>query len=245
MLEIMKRATRPARHRILRLIVERRARNERLRFVDWLASPEGPAPSPALKTFKVRPETWMALWGRRLLSGEFNLPMPRGRLYVPPPPLVKVAALRRYARSYRLATFIETGTHLGRTVASLSPEFDRCFTIELSANLHQRAVERFSSIANVTCLQGDSTDVLPCILQSLNTAALFWLDAHASGGETVNSGKGPIVAELEAIFSHRVRTHVVLIDDARGHDLSAIWRVIPPHMKATNRNDIIRITPAR
>ena len=63
---------------------------------------------------------------------------------------------------------------------------------------------------------GDSEVALPRILDELNEPCLFWLDAHYSGGFT---GKGrletPIINELNAIFEHHIKTHVVLIDDAR------------------------------
>src|SRR5260370_39346770 len=81
MLKALKGLARPTLLRLVRSIEEhrarRQARDERLRFVDWLASPEGPGPSPTLKMFKVRPATWTALWRRRLLCGQGNLPSPR------------------------------------------------------------------------------------------------------------------------------------------------------------------------
>jgi hypothetical protein len=86
--------------------------------------------------------------------------------------------------------------------------------------------------------------VLPDILQRLKGPSLFWLDAHASGGETFSSGKGPLISELQAIYSSETAGHVVLIDDARGHDLAAIRRFCAPYAHLEVRNDIVRLTPA-
>jgi hypothetical protein len=241
--------TRPARARLAKSLQDRAARKgtrkERLAFIDWLASSEGPSPSPTLKTFEAGAATWLALWKRRLLSREGDLPRPRRYLYIPPNPIVKIAALRRYARDHRLRVFVETGTHIGSTTAALASQFDRCFTIELSPALYERAAARLAPMTNVACLHGDSTDVLPRILRSLAEPALFWLDAHTSGGDTVHSGREPILVELAAIFSHHIKTHVILIDDARGHRIHDIFRAVPPSMNAINRNDIIRIVPIK
>jgi hypothetical protein len=58
--------------------------------------------------------------------------------------------------------------------------------------------------------------VLLTVLQKLREPTLFWLDGHWSGGITAKGEKEtPIVAECEAVLSHPVRGHVILIDDAR------------------------------
>jgi hypothetical protein len=45
---------------------------------------------------------------------------------------------------------------------------------------------------------------------------LFWLDGHFCGGVSAHGDKGtPILEELNLILSHRVKEHVILIDDAR------------------------------
>src|SRR3990167_3220711 len=45
---------------------------------------------------------------------------------------------------------------------------------------------------------------------------LFWLDAHYSGTGTARGRKDtPIARELKAILTHRVRNHIIIIDDAR------------------------------
>jgi hypothetical protein len=164
--------------------------------------------------------------------------------FLVPPPSVKVRVVRRHAATYGIATFVETGTFFGDTVAALSSSFERCITIELSADLWSKAKSRLDGIGNVTCLCGNSRDILPNVLPDLNGAAIFWLDAHASGDGTEDAGCDPLLDELHAIFSRRNRGDVILIDDARGHPIDSIRSLTPKTHTMTVRNDIIRITPA-
>ncbi len=76
-----------------------------------------------------------------------------------------------------------------------------------------------------------------------NIPALFWLDAHHSGGVTANAGYDPIFEELKSIYMHPIKRHVIPVDGARGHAVEGIIREAPPSHKATVRNDIIRIVP--
>ena len=217
----------------------------KIEFLDWLASPEGPQPSRSLKAIETSARTWVLIWARRALLGQFSFPLPRRRLYVPASQNVKVIALRRFARQYKLQHFVETGTYLGDTTAALAPMFSRCFTIEIAPTLYQRSRDRLKAFANVQCVLGDSAAMLPEIVSQLNGSALFWLDGHASGGETFNSGKGPLMTELDAIYSDQTTRHVTLIDDARGHDLEAIRCFCAGRLRVDVRNDIVRIVPIK
>ena len=85
--------------------------------------------------------------------------------------------------------------------------------------------------------------MLPAVIAQIKTPALFWLDAHYSGGTTADSGQDPIVEELKSIFQSRNCRHVVLIDDARAHNVEAIARWIPGDVSVSVRNDLIRIIP--
>jgi hypothetical protein len=236
--------------RILRHLTERypaarRLRKQRRRadYLVWLASSEGPREAYFLKRFT---PSWRVLYLLRLRHA-FSKARPHCRdardFFIPPSPAVKVRALRRYANAFDLATFVETGTLAGATVATVADLFDRCFTIELSRELWERASAALANKENVSCLWGDSAVVLPEVLLQIEGPALFWLDAHASGGDTTHSGRDPIFDELSAIYAHPVKRHVVLIDDARGHDIEAILASVPPTHRAVVRNDIIRITP--
>jgi hypothetical protein len=219
----------------------RSGKREKLAFVNWLVSPAGTRPMPYLRSFEPQIRTKAMLWFNQARRGRFISPAKFDRIYVPSAPFVKAIALRRYARTFGLETFVETGTFRGETTAAVADLFQRCFTIELSGELHARAVRRFSDALHVVCLQGDSGVTLSRVLNQIAAPALFWLDAHHSGGDTANAGYDPIFEELASIYRHPVRTHVILVDDARGHDVARIAREAPPSHELMVRNDIVRI----
>lgn len=130
------------------------------------------------------------------------------------PNLLKQATVLEYAQRYSLRTFIETGTYYGEMIRAALRSFDRIYSVEIEPNFYRRACSVFRKEPHVTILQGDSATVLPGILQSLAGPALFWLDAHYSGGLTGSADtECPTSAELLSIFAHPYK-HVILIDDA-------------------------------
>jgi hypothetical protein len=135
---------------------------------------------------------------------------------LPPPHPIKVDTILHTARQFGCRTLVETGTYLGDMIARTRHQFDRLYTIEVDARLHANACVRFRDDSAVTVLLGDSAQVLPKILESIASPAVFWLDGHYSGGDT---GKGeldtPIQTEVELILCHPVRGHAILVDDAR------------------------------
>lgn len=135
----------------------------------------------------------------------------------PPPSVVKQATLLNYVIASGYRRFVETGTYLGETtriIADLDLEID---TIELGANLYDRAVPLFADRPKVRLHLGDSTRLLPTILRDLPEPAVFWLDGHFSSGNTARGDKvTPIQEELLALEAHPVRDHIILVDDIRG-----------------------------
>lgn len=217
---------------------------DKISFVEWMASPMGPRPAPFLRKFKLSKKTRLALALRNTFSGEPTHPRRFECLYIPSTPFVKVIALRHHAKKFATRVFVETGTCRGDTIAAVAGLFQRCYTIELSSELHAQSRKRLSVFPHVSCIEGESSAELPWVLQNIDEPALFWLDAHATGGDsTADAGFDPIFKELDAIYRHPVKRHVILIDDARGHD-ETIWLSVPAHYRATIRNDIIRIVPA-
>ncbi len=135
---------------------------------------------------------------------------------VPPPDLVKRTTLADFAAAFRLDTLIETGTFLGGTIHALKDRFPR--------PLHHRAQPRarrprpppLPQSPHIHILNGDSGQLLASLLQTITVPCLFWLDGHYSGGVTAQAALDtPILAELQTILDHPVKTHVILIDDAR------------------------------
>jgi hypothetical protein len=135
----------------------------------------------------------------------------------PPPPQYKQRTLSEYAEYYQCRTFVETGTYSGDTTEAMQPYFERLYTIELGEELFEKAKTRLKKFNNVKCYLGDSSTVLPGILAEIDKKALFWLDAHYSGGITACGNiDTPILAELAVIIeSAKKFKHVILIDDAR------------------------------
>lgn len=138
---------------------------------------------------------------------------------VPPPHLYKQKVLLQYASRHRLSTLVETGTYLGDMVFCLRKRFKAIISIELSTELCERAQQRLKDFANISIIQGDSSKVLPRVLDDLKVPALFWLDGHYSAGNTaLGERETPISTEVEAILNHPVKGHIILIDDARNFD---------------------------
>ena len=63
---------------------------------------------------------------------------------------------------------------------------------------------------------GDSGVVLESLLARIDEPCAIYLDGHYSGGVTSHGVKRvPIYEELHHVFSHPVKNHLVIIDDAR------------------------------
>ncbi|MBI5065418.1 hypothetical protein HZA97_04210 [Candidatus Woesearchaeota archaeon] len=138
------------------------------------------------------------------------------RSHPPPPHFIKQRIIRKYAKRFSLKNFVETGTYLGSTVMSVKNLFDKIHSIELDKSLFEQARNKFSSYSHIHIIQGDSSKVLPTILSEIERPALFWLDGHYSEGITAKGDLNtPILKELELILNHKIKDHVILIDDAR------------------------------
>ncbi len=134
----------------------------------------------------------------------------------PPPAPAKHMIIKDYARRFKLHTLVETGTCAGDTVEAVRGCFKQIVSIELSPVFYLMAAERLARHKHIRLLHGDSGELLGAVLRDIDRPALFWLDAHETGGEDTARGDkaSPIVEEMEAILSHPVRDHVILIDDA-------------------------------
>lgn len=174
----------------------------------------------------------------------------------PTPHLYKQHTILEYGQRYNIRVFIETGTYLGDMIYAVSKEFDRIVSIELSKNLYRKALKRFAKHKNIQICHGDSTVVLPKVVRALTTPALFWLDAHYSGGfSTRGETDTPVLTELNTIFDFSDFNHVILIDDARLfdgtydypmlHALQAFIEQKKPNYVFKVNYDIIRIVPGK
>jgi hypothetical protein len=133
------------------------------------------------------------------------------------PTSLKRQTVRRYGEAYKMDTLIETGTYLGEMVEAQRLHFRRIVSVELDPTLAKRARRLFHGRTEIEIREGDSARELPTILATLDRPALFWLDAHYSGGMTAKGDvETPIGTELRCILAHDFGDrHVILIDDAR------------------------------
>jgi hypothetical protein len=126
--------------------------------------------------------------------------------------------------AFGVRSFVETGTYLGDTLAALSSDFAILQSIELSQDYHARAVARFGGEPQVHLINADSTSGLKTAIDRLEAhPALFWLDAHYSGGDTAKGQSNtPVKSEIGAILAGPRRSDIVLIDDLR-----CFWQARP------------------
>lgn len=133
----------------------------------------------------------------------------------PPPHSFKQQQILDYV-TQKSNVVVETGTNSGSTTAFLSRYVKQVYSIELSRDLYELAQAKFASNKSIILFHGDSSDLLPKILSSISEPIIFWLDGHYSGeGTAKGTFSTPILGELEAIFTHPLKEHVILIDDAR------------------------------
>lgn len=128
------------------------------------------------------------------------------------PPEELVLALQE---QFGVTCLIETGTYFGGTALWASERFDRVVTIENSLPIYQKTLKKLGHIKNIEFLHGHTLSELNGIVPGLADQAIFWLDAHWSGGETYGiADECPILAEIE-IINRSDFLHFLLIDDAR------------------------------
>lgn len=174
----------------------------------------------------------------------------------PLPQACKRVLINQLGRRYALPVLVETGTNFGNTVWSAIGTFKTIYSIELDRALWQSASRRFGNRADVRLRHGDSARELPAVLGELREPALFWLDAHYSGDGTARGDdNSPVLQELAAIAAHQVRTHAILIDDARlfsgrdGYPTIATCREAAARWWPTHDfdvvDDVIRMLPPR
>ena len=126
-------------------------------------------------------------------------------------------------KTHELRTMVETGTRDGWMLEKIGGNFDKVYSIELDANLFHQNLEKFKVNPKIKLLMGDSAREINQVLREIKEPALFWLDAHDSG--EITSENSPIIAELSGIFSHPIKNHVILVDDARHFDRKTIGKM--------------------
>jgi hypothetical protein len=131
-----------------------------------------------------------------------------------------------YITNYNLKNYVETGTGVGECLSYvLQLPFENYHSIEIFNDLYQQAVDKFQPHENCKIHLGNSFDVVPSILPSLDGPILFFLDAHFPGSdfgfnnydnEQDYNLRLPLEKELEVIKNNRdISKDVFIIDDLR------------------------------
>lgn len=171
---------------------------------------------------------------------------------IPPPHIYKQKIVRIHGKKFRINILVESGTFKGDMVYGVRNGFKKIITIELSDYFFKKAKIRLKNFKNIKIIKGDSGKEIKQILRFVKEPAVFWLDGHYSGGNTTKSKVNtPIINELKSILNHKIKTHVLLIDDARhftGEDDYPKINDLKKMLKDSNydmkvKDDIIRITP--
>jgi hypothetical protein len=114
-----------------------------------------------------------------------------------------------------IKNFVETGTYQANTALWAAGQFNQAYTIEAAQSLYDQAITKFSTVPNLHFHLGDSRTCLQTIQKSLDGPALYWLDAHWSGGPTYGQNdECPLLSEIEQV-NQGAADSVILIDDAR------------------------------
>jgi hypothetical protein len=188
----------------------------------------------------------LAKWSMRKVLG-VNRQNPRL------PDILKRRVLARYARRYKLRTFVESGTYLGGTVAFMRKYCGQLYSVEYQPHLAKAAQERFVGDPAIHIFHGDGSHWIPRIVPELRESALFWLDGHFAAG-TARSGEVacPTLAEISVALADTRYPHVLLIDDASEFQgdggyptidaLQESIRSIRTDVAVEVRNNIVRVT---
>jgi len=156
----------------------------------------------------------------------------------------KAAVIQEHAAKNGHRTFIETGTHHGCTIGRVKDHFEEIYSIEIGESLHRECAEKYRYDPHIKVFLGNSATVLPELLKTIDKPCIFWLDAHHSAGDTCGAEVDiPIWDEIKAIREHRVKDHIMLIDDMRGFSEKELTDYILSFGPAQieNKDDILRV----
>ena len=118
----------------------------------------------------------------------------------------------------KIQNFVETGKYHADTTIMASKHFKNVYTTEIVPKLYEDSKTRAEkeNISNITFLLGDSVKLLSEIMPKVLDGAVFFIDAHQSGGDTSNNGKNvPLLEELDVILSFNLKASLFIIDDLR------------------------------
>lgn len=126
--------------------------------------------------------------------------------------------------------FVETGTFIGITTNNMIPHFERVRSVELQDKHYQFCCNRQKEEQwpNVDLYLGDSSVMLPKILEGLNENIIFYLDGHRCDTDFDSRYKDcPLMEELIIIRDSRQSYRdLIIIDDFRLFGIEIGWKDI-------------------
>jgi hypothetical protein len=165
------------------------------------------------------------------------------------PHIVKQRAVLQYAQMFGLTTLVETGTYYGEMITAVARRFQQIYSVEVEAALAKMAKDRFRKYEHVTIIEGDSQTVVPWLVNEMDEACLWWLDAGYCGWAGASGKSDRLGSEFEAILADSRHQHVILMDDADGvtglQELIAKIQSDHPNRQVEIVNNIIRVMPRK
>lgn len=151
----------------------------------------------------------------------------------------EILYIKNYGTPYNdIENFVETGTYKGDTTIMASKYFKNVYTIEIFEPLYNDSMLRASNegINNIVFFLGDSLEQLKNIVPNVLKGAIFFIDAHISGGDSGwnNKNRVPLMEELDIILSHNIGPSVFIFDDLR------LWKGKVWDWEHITNNSIIR-----
>jgi len=129
------------------------------------------------------------------------------------PPLSRFGEI--VSKKFGVTTFVETGTFRGDAASWAAGVFRKVITIEARPDYYDDVKQRKSrNFPNIEFLLGDSGRLLAELAPRFTEPCMFWLDAHAGGGNFGNEDICPLMEEIEAI-NRSAPEHFILVDDSR------------------------------
>lgn len=132
------------------------------------------------------------------------------------PHAVKQCIIVDWAAQGHLTTLVETGTCHGAMCKAVANHFDSIHTIEMHQPNYRHATIKLKPYEHIKTYLGDSAEVLRELVVEIEEPALFFLDAHYSGGGTARGEiDTPVLEELRIIASRKQDEDIVIVDDRR------------------------------
>lgn len=110
--------------------------------------------------------------------------------------------------------FLETGTNIGQGVLeAVNAGFKKIISIEIEPEFVDLVNKKFINNSDYSDVDfkfylGDSKLVIPEIIHEIEERITFWLDGH-------EFYQIPLLDELIAIKNHKIKDHIIIIDDVR------------------------------